>query len=123
MPSLSVRHRRLFNQHLIGPPLGSPEEVVRWLGAVQSQDYPGGKWAVAQRTKGVVDADLDRAFNDGRILRTHVMRPTWHFVMPEDIRWLLALTGPRVHKVAGSYYRRYGIDGALITKARRAIEK
>lgn len=96
---------------------------MRWLGAVQSQDYPGGKWAVAQRTKGVVDADLDRAFNDGRILRTHVMRPTWHFVMPEDIRWLLALTGPRVNRMTGSYYRTHGIDAAMVAKARKAVEK
>ena len=96
---------------------------MRWLGAVQSQDYPGGKWAVAQRTRGVVDAGLDRAFNDGRILRTHVMRPTWHFVMPEDIRWLLALTGPRVNRTTASYYRRHGIDAAMVAKARKAVEK
>jgi hypothetical protein len=52
------------------------------------------KWAVAQRTAGADDAALDRAFNDGAMLRTHVLRPTWHFVSPADIRWMLALSAP-----------------------------
>jgi len=64
---------------------------------MQSQDYAGAKWALAQRTTVATTSDVDRLFNEGKILRTHVLRPTWHFVVPADIRWLLQLTTPRVH--------------------------
>jgi hypothetical protein len=108
---------RLHRQHLVGNPLGTPAEVVRWLGAVQSQDYPGAKWALAQRTTGVDDSALDALFDEGKILRTHVMRPTWHFVRPEDLRGLLDLTRHRVKAVMASYDRKLGLDDAVFAKS------
>jgi DNA-binding transcriptional ArsR family regulator len=92
---------------------------------VQSQDYPNAKWAVGQRLVGAraTEAELDRAFDAGEIIRTHVLRPTWHFVAPEDLRWLLALTGPRVHQASGYQYRLLEIDAALAARARAVIEK
>ncbi|MFN8564437.1 MAG: crosslink repair DNA glycosylase YcaQ family protein [Anaerolineae bacterium] len=78
--SLDIARRRLLNQRLSGAKFDTPQEVVRWLGAVQSQDYAGAKWALAMRISSITDAQLDQAFADGAILRTHVMRPTWHFV-------------------------------------------
>ena len=108
---------RLHNQRLVGPPLASPREAVRWLGAVQAQDYQGGKWGVAQRTAGADDAALDRAFDAGEILRLHAMRPTWHFVAPEDVRWVLGLTSPRVHAVNGHMYRRLELDEPVFRRA------
>jgi hypothetical protein len=107
----------MHNLRLSGPPLASPEAVVRWLGAVQSQDYGPGKWSVSHRTVGVDDADMDRLFAEGAILRTHVLRPTWHFVLPEDIRWLLALTGPRVQVTNAHRYRQLELDGATLTRS------
>jgi len=97
--SRDIVRQRLRNQRLVGTPFATPEEAVGWLGAVQSQDYAGAKWAIGQRTDGVTEADLDRLFDAGAILRTHLMRPTWHFVRPDDIRWLLALTAPRVRAI------------------------
>src|SRR5689334_7123095 len=94
--TLDITSYRLHNQRLSQTNLTSPAEVVNWLGAVQSQDFAGGKWAIGLRTNGLTEADVDRAFTDGSILRTHLMRPTWHFVTPADIRWMLALTAPRV---------------------------
>src|SRR5919202_7129575 len=88
---------RMHNLRLSGPPLEAPGEAVRWLGAVQSQDYGPAKWSVGERLRGATDAAIEQAFAEGTILRTHVLRPTWHFVVPADIRWLLRLTGPRVH--------------------------
>jgi hypothetical protein len=110
MPNPTIAYRRLHNQHLTGRPFSDPVEVVRWLVAVQSQDYTGAKWALGLRSAGIKEADVDAAFNAGAILRTHVLRPTWHFVLPEDIRWLLALTAPRVHALNAPYYRREGLD-------------
>ena len=112
--------RRLRAQRLIGKPFSSPVGVVRWLGAVQSQDYAGAKWAVAQRC-GATDATLDRLFDQGAILRTHVMRPTWHFVAPEDIRWLLDLTAPRVRAGLAGRYRRLEIDESVAARAAEAF--
>src|SRR3954469_9233325 len=91
-----ICRRRLAGQFLttVGPETGA--EVVRALGAVQAQDHAGAKWAVAQRTTGRSDAETERALAIGRILRPLVLRPTWHFVVPADIRWMLELTGPRV---------------------------
>jgi hypothetical protein len=91
---------------------------------VQSQDYPNAKWAVGQRLVGAraTNAELDRAFDAGEIIRTHVLRPTWHFVAPEDLRWLLALTGPRVHQASGYQYRLLEIDAALAARGRTVFE-
>ena len=95
MASLDIAHRRLINQHMGVAPFETPHEVVKWLVASQAQDYAGAKWALGLRLQGAHDVDVERAFNEGSILRTHVMRPTWHFVTPADIRWLLALTAPQ----------------------------
>jgi Winged helix DNA-binding domain len=86
---------------------------VEWLGAVQAQDFAAAKWALGLRLQGVTDDDIEQAFIDGAILHTHVMRPTWHFVSPADIRWLLALTAPRVHAASASYNRKLELDDAV----------
>jgi len=94
---------------------------VRTLGAVQSQDYAGAKWALAQRLGEATAADLDREFNAGKILRTHVLRPTWHFVTPEDIRWLLELTGARVSRQMAGYNRLQELDEAVFARSNAAL--
>jgi Winged helix DNA-binding domain len=90
---------------------------------VQAQDYPGAKWALGLRAPGLTDEDVERAFTRGDILRTHVLRPTWHFVTPGDIRWLLALSGPRINVNNGPYYRRLGLDDVVLKRARRVIDR
>ena len=120
----AVAARRLRTQRLAGQPAASPEAVVLLLGAVQSQDYLGAKWARAQRTKGAITStDLDAAFNAGTILRTHVLRPTWHFVLPADIRWLLQVTAPRVRKLAAHYDRQFEIDAATRKRSRTVLNR
>jgi Winged helix DNA-binding domain len=119
VPDIALR--RLHKQRLIGEPFRSVVDAVRWLGAVQSQDYAGAKWGLGQRTGGATDAELDRLFDQGAILRTHVMRPTWHFVLPEDIRWLLELTGPRVLRGLVARHRQLEIDEGVIARAKAAF--
>jgi hypothetical protein len=101
----AIRAARLHNQWLAPAGRGSAAEVVARLGAIQAQDFIGAKWAVGLRTTGVDDAAVESAFNAGEILRTHVLRPTWHFITPLDIRWMLTLTAPRVHQASAFYYR------------------
>jgi DNA glycosylase AlkZ-like len=123
MTSLDIAHRRLANQHIVQPTFKQPGDVVRWLGAVQAQDYAGAKWALGLRLRGVTDDDIDQAFGAGSILRTHLMRPTWHFVTPLDIGWLLALTGPRVHAVNGYMYRKLELDSAIFKRSNATLAK
>jgi hypothetical protein len=121
--SADLLARRLRNQRLLASRARTAEEVVTWLGAVQAQDFAGAKWAIGQRTAGLTDAGVEQAFTEGRILRTHVLRPTWHFVAPADIRWLLELTAPRLHRLNGLCYRRNGLDGRTLTRAHAALER
>ena len=121
--SSTILHRRFENQRLLRPTRGRPEDIVAWFGAVQSQDFAGAKWGVGQRGTGLTDAVVGQAFDDGRILRTHVMRPTWHFVAPADIRWMLELTAPRLHRLNGVMYRRGGLDDKTFATSRRALER
>jgi hypothetical protein len=99
------------------PVLPAPADVVRWFGAVQAQDFGPAKWSLGERLPGVGDAEVQRSFDAGDFLRTHVLRPTWHFVAPDDIRWLLRLTAPRVHTTNGYAYRQAGLDDSAFAKA------
>jgi hypothetical protein len=116
-----IAARRLHAQRLTGEPFASVVEAVRWLGAVQSQDYAGAKWALGQRTAGALERDVDRLFDEGAILRTHVLRPTWHFVLPDDIRWQLELTGPRIGLGLAARYRQLEIDEDVAARACEAL--
>lgn len=112
---------RLRNQRLAGEPFGSAVETLAWFGAIQAQEYGYAKWSFGQRSVAVRDADLDRALADGAILRTHALRPTWHFVLPEDIRWIMTATAPRVHAFNAYYYRQAGVDEAATARAVRLM--
>ncbi len=114
---------RLHNQKLLSTGFVKPADVVSWFGAVQAQDFHAAKWALALRMRKATDAAIEEAFNKGEILRTHVMRPTWHFVAPEDIRWLLQLTGPRVNQKCGPNYRRFELDAAVFKRSSKIFMK
>jgi len=97
---------------------------VAWLGAVQAQEFGPAKWGLGLRLPdSTEDQSIDQAFAAGRILRTHVMRPTWHFVTSSDIRWMLELTAPRVHRTIAHYCRKLGLDSALCTRAANIFER
>lgn len=116
--------RRLTNERLIGKPFHSPKDVVASLVAVQAQDYGGAKWGIAQRVQGdPTDTELDKLFDDGIFLRTHIMRPTWHFVLGEDIVWLQTLTASRVLAFNAYYLRKLEIDEKLATTAKEILAK
>ena len=123
MNSAELVSQRLHNQKLSCPTLRQPADVVRWFGAVQAQDFNGAKWALGLRMRVTTDAAIQQAYNEGQILRTHLMRPTWHFVAPDDIRWLLALTAPRVNIKAGPNYRKLELDAAFFKRSTRIFIK
>jgi hypothetical protein len=119
-----IPERRLRHQSLTGRPRRTAEAIVSWLGAVQAQEYAAAKWGLGLRMPdGTTDAKIEQAFNDGHILRTHVMRPTWHFVTRADIRWMVELTGGRVQKTMAVYNRQMELDPATLNRAAQAIER
>jgi hypothetical protein len=144
MDADEVVQRRLHHQLLRGPGAQSPDDAVRHLLAVQAQEFPYARWSLAQRTElntasadidsadnasGAVSgtavtttsADVEQAVSDGRILRTHILRPTWHFVHRDDLRWLMALSAPRLHQGNAGMYRRSGIDTAAADRSGRVL--
>lgn len=123
MTHLDIAHWRLHNQGLATASFENPVEIVQWLGAVQSQDYAAAKWALGLRVRDATDEAIEQAFDAGAILRTHVMRPTWHFVAPADIRWLLALTAPRVNAANAYQYRTLELDDATFARSNDALTK
>jgi Winged helix DNA-binding domain len=123
MANLNIAHQRLRNQLISRQMFEKPEDVVQWLGAVQSQDYTAAKWALGLRLQGATNNAIEQACTDGAILRTHVMRPTWHFVTPADIRWLLALTAPRVLAAIAYYDRIHELDGTTFIKSNAVLTK
>ena len=118
-----ICRRRLAGQFLTTAGLETGADVVRALGAVQAQDYAGAKWGVAQRTTGRTDAAIERELETGQILRTHVLRPTWHFVLPSDIRWMLELTAPRVSAMMAPANRRLELDQNVYRRAHRVFTR
>ncbi len=113
--------RRLANQGLTTPAPAVPEDVVRCLGAMQAQEFAAARWSIGLRSAGLTDQAVAKAFDEGRILRTHLLRPTWHFVTAGDLRWLLALTAPRVHAANAYWYRTNELDRDLFRRVRRVL--
>ncbi len=95
MTNADTAHPRLYNQRIAGPSLAGPGEVVRWLGAVQAQDYPQSLWAIGLRLRQATVTDIEQAIVERMIIRTWPMRGTLHFVPPEDARWMLKLSASR----------------------------
>jgi hypothetical protein len=123
LDSRAVANARLARQFLTTAGPTKASDIVRALGAVQAQDFAGGKWALAQRTRGLTDVDVEREFADGNILRTHVLRPTWHFVSPSDIRWMLALTAPRVKAAMAYHGRTVEVTPEILRRSNAALTK
>lgn len=121
MKLTDLAHIRLNTQHLNNDKFKQPEEVVAYLGAVQSQDYGSATYALGLRMQHPDIDKIQQAFDEGKILRTHVMRPTWHFVSPKDIVWLQQLTRHRVHKLMSYYNRQLGLDEHIFEKAKTVI--
>ena len=113
---------RLNNQQVENTLLKTPKSVVSWMGAIQAQDYPMAKWAVGIRSSSAEQA-VEEALNKGEIIRTHVLRPTWHLAAAADIRWMLMLTAPAIKRQIASYARKLEADDNILKRCNIIIEK
>lgn len=114
--------QRLLNQGLASAQFESCADVVSHFGAMQSQDYAMAKWAVGMRMRKASDTDVEMSVNSGEIIRTHVLRPTWHFVSRKDVRWMMELSAPYVKKATQYYDRQVGLTDEVFKKIWKTIE-
>ena len=114
---------RLQNQQIEGSACTTPKELVVRMGAMQAQDFAMAKWAIGQRVPGSTMTSVEVAYNTGEILRTHLMRPTWHLVSSDDIYWMLELTAPRILRFLKSNDKRFELDDMIYARTNNILEK
>jgi len=113
----------LAAQRIVNPISSSAPELVSYFGCVQAEEYALTKWSLGLRLPGSTDLTIEAGFNKGDILRTHLLRPTWHFVAPADIRWMLKLTAPRVNAANAFMYRKSELDSKVFARSEKVILK
>ena len=114
---------RLHNQQIDRSGFNNVQNLVSWMGAIQAQDYNMSKWAVGIRVSGSTEQSIEKAFRKGEIIRTHLMRPTWHLVSSADIYWLLELTAPHIKPLLQSRHKHLELTETIINKSKSVIEK
>ena len=114
---------RLRQQQLTEISFNTPGALVKWMGAMQSQDYNMSKWAIGLRVPGTTDQSIQQAISEGKIIRTHVLRPTWHLVSPDNIRWMLQLSAPHIKPLTKSRDKELELNEKIYTKSNGIIEK
>ncbi len=112
---------RLANQRISAPITGSVKDIVKYLGAVQSQDYMMAKLAIGLRLNDGSEQLVDEAITAGDIIRTHILRPTWHFVSSDDLPWMLDLTASRIRKGMNGRHRELGLTPSILTKCKKIM--
>lgn len=113
---------RLTSQQIADTQFKTAKEIVRWMGAMQAQDYNMAKWALGVRLTGSTADIIQAAIDQGEILRTHVLRPTWHFVSADDIYWMLELSAPRIKAFAKGRYRELELTAPILLKSYSILE-
>ncbi|HVO40942.1 MAG TPA: winged helix DNA-binding domain-containing protein [Spirochaetia bacterium] len=123
MTARDMIRQRLASQQVAVPRLTTAAEIVSWLGAVQSQDYPSAKWALGVRLQSATDLGIEEAVDRGLVVRMHLLRPTWHFAARDDARWMLALSAPQIRAAMKSRDRQLGITDDVARKSNRVIAR
>lgn len=118
-----IAQLRLIRQQIAGTKFKTAKEIVSWMGAMQAQDYAMAKWAVGIRLPGSMDKTIEAVVSKGDIIRTHVLRPTWHFLAAEDLRWMLELTAPRIKSIIKNYNTLAGFSEKTFSKVNSILEK
>lgn len=121
MDSIDILNIRLANQRLFGNSVCEPEDIVEYMGAMQSQAYEMAKWGIGLRLPGATNRSVEEAVNSGKIIRTHILRPTWHFITAKDIHWMIELSSPRIKPAFINYAKMNGVDEASVVDTARKL--
>ena len=123
MDKNNIAQTRLITQQISVSKLKTEKELVYWMGAVQAQDFPASKWAVGIRLPGSTEKSVETAIDSGEIIRTHVLRPTWHLVSAEDVYWMLELSAPQIKTLSRSRDRELELTEDAFTRCNTLLEK
>lgn len=118
-----INHLRLHNHQIVSSDFSTPKELAGWMGAMQAQDYEMAKWAIGVRLPSSTREDIEEAIEKSHIIRTHLLRPTWHFISAEHFPWLLKLSRPRVMVTMRSRHKQLGLTKEIIAKSNRTIKE
>ncbi|MDP4208282.1 MAG: winged helix DNA-binding domain-containing protein [Bacteroidota bacterium] len=119
----NISNLRLINQQIAESKFKTAKDVVGWMGAMQAQDYAMSKWAIGIRLPNSTDTIIESAIDNGEIIRTHLLRPTWHFVSSDDIYWMLDLTAPQIKTITKSRNKDLGLTETVFKQSNSIIEK
>lgn len=112
-----------MNQQLSHSAFSEPGELISWMGCMQAEDYSSAKWAIGNRIPHITDAAIEKDFNEGRFLRAQVLRPTWHFVAPADIGWMLELSAQRIKAGYKQLYNRLDISNSDLKRSKMIMAR
>lgn len=115
--------QRLRTQHIVDPSFKTPAELLGYMGIMQAQDPLMVKWAMGLRLPHLKETDIEEAYRKGDVLRTHVIRPTWHLVSPQDIYWMLDLSRKRILSAMNPMIRQLQLDEKIFFRCNRIFEK
>jgi hypothetical protein len=118
-----IANIRLQHQQIAHTAFKKAKDLVAWMGAMQSQDYNMAKWAIGIRLPNATQKTIEAAIHKGEIIRTHILRPTWHFVSAEDIHWMLALSAPKLKASLKARHNELELSEAVRKKSNTIIEK
>ena len=116
--ALRLAHQQISHQRFI-----KPNDVVAWMGAMQAQDYAMARWAVGVRLPASDNSAVQRAIDKGEIIRTHLLRPTWHFVSARDAGWIIDLTAPHIRASMKSRLKGLELTPRVLTRALNILDK
>ncbi|WP_162915776.1 winged helix DNA-binding domain-containing protein [Paraflavitalea soli] len=123
MKTAGIAQYRLLNQQLSAPAFKTAGEVVRWMGAMQAQDYAGAKWSIGVRLPGSTDAGIEKAVGNKEIIRTWALRGTWHWVAPADVHWMLRMVSPIIQRKYTPHLLKESLDKAAVKKSNNILVK
>jgi len=120
---LNIANIRLISQQIALTKYKTAQEIVNFMGAMQAQDFAMVKWAIGLRLKNSTNKIIETAINKGEIIRTHLLRPTWHFVSAEDIHWLIELTAPKIKSSIKSRLKEFEINEKMLAQSNAIFHK
>jgi hypothetical protein len=123
MKPSDISRLRLTSQQINGSKFKNAKDLTEWMGAIQAQDFNMAKWALGVRLPNSTDKTIESAIDRGEIIRIHVLRPTWHFVSPDDINWMLDLTANQIKASMKSRDKVLELTDNIFSKSNSVIEK
>ena len=122
MNLIDIANHRFFHQQLAESKFTAAKELVRWMGAIQAQDFQMSKMAVGLRVKNATEKSIESALHTGEIIRMHLLRPTWHLVSAEDVTWMLALSASHIQSAMRARDRELELTAAIFSKSNAILE-